>query len=1082
MANDGSVIIDIEGDSSKFKSALSGLGSIASTALKGVTTAVAAVTTAVAGVATAAVKVGSGFESSMSQVAATMGLTVEDIRNGSEEFELLSQAAKDAGATTAFSASEAADALNYLALAGYDAATSADVLPSVLNLAAAGGLDLAYASDLATDAMAALGIEASSANLTEFGDKMAKTASKANTSVGQLGEAILTVGGTAKSLAGGTTELNAALGVLANRGIKGAEGGTALRNVILALSAPTDKAADAMSALGLEVYDAAGNMRPLNEVFRDLDSALSGMTEGEKTKVLNEIFNKVDLKSAQALLAGCGEEFDNLAAAIDDSAGAMQNMADTQLDNLQGDITIMKSALEGLGIGVYENLQAPLRDTVQFATELVGQLSEALNENGLEGLVSAAGDVLSEVLLKITSELPKFIDIGVKVIKSLISGLLKNKKTLVDSAIEIGKVLVSGLGSILGDLTLAALEIITTLADSLAKEAPALIPAAVEAVLQFVEGLLSTENISALIDAALALLTGLVEGLIAAVPVIIEAAPVIIENLVTAILDNLPQIIECAITLLNALTQGLLDNLPLLVDAAIELTLAIAEGLIEALPDLIDAALDLVDALVDTIFETDWLALGAKILESLVKGILSLIGSLFEAAGKIVSTIWDKITNTEWFQKGAEVLTKIINGIKSIFTNLAQTASDLVKKITDKITNTEWFKKGSEILTKIIEGIKSLFSNLGQAASDLVSQVWDTITNTNWLDLGRNIIEGIANGVSNAVGTLVQAAKNVANSALNAIKSALGISSPSKVFAKEVGRWIPPGIGKGVDQAMPELTDDMRAQLQDLIDDANVSVATEVGGLSSKLALTANSGSGGGNHSQTISFDRFNLSRFSLGSQDNTIRIELFLAENLESVAGVAIPVETTAFFNDILRGTARGAIGIASTFESYAAMNSAALMRANIIVKGLLGDTLQAMSDGAQNSMIVNVLADNLGASSYASADILWHEAYADALTSLASVVKDILIDPLLYEVLGSVSGAGTQSTEQVSVTVTIPPGGELRIDSDTFRVLLNGENVLDKQSGDWLMLSRDLLYLDIESAIGNGLSGNLIYTERYL
>ena len=144
MANDGSVIIDIEGDSSKFKSALSGLGSIASTALKGVTTAVAAVTTAVAGVATAAVKVGSGFESSMSQVAATMGLTVEDIRNGSEEFELLSQAAKDAGATTAFSASEAADALNYLALAGYDAATSADVLPSVLNLAAAGGLDLAY--------------------------------------------------------------------------------------------------------------------------------------------------------------------------------------------------------------------------------------------------------------------------------------------------------------------------------------------------------------------------------------------------------------------------------------------------------------------------------------------------------------------------------------------------------------------------------------------------------------------------------------------------------------------------------------------------------------------------------------------------------------------------------------------------------------------------------------------------------------------------------------------------------------------------------------------------------------------------
>ena len=143
-------------------------------------------------------------------------------------------------------------------------------------------MDLAYASDLATDAMAALGIEASNENLTKFGDQMAKTASKANTSVAQLGEAILTVGGTAKSLAGGTVELNAALGVLANRGIKGAEGGTALRNVILSLSAPTDKAADAMNSLGLNVYDAAGNMRPLNEVFKDLNNSMANMTEGEK--------------------------------------------------------------------------------------------------------------------------------------------------------------------------------------------------------------------------------------------------------------------------------------------------------------------------------------------------------------------------------------------------------------------------------------------------------------------------------------------------------------------------------------------------------------------------------------------------------------------------------------------------------------------------------------------------------------------------------------------------------------------------------------------------------------------------------
>lgn len=852
MANDGSVIIDIEGDSSKFKEALNGLGGIASTALKGVTTAIAAVSTAVVGVTTAAVNVGSGFEASMSQVAATMGMTVEDLQAGSAEFDLLEQAAKDAGATTAFSASQAADALNYLALAGYDAETSADALPAVLNLAAAGGLDLAYASDLATDAMAALGIEASKDNLTTFGDQMARTASKANTSVGQLGEAILTVGGTAKSLSGGTTELNAALGVLANRGIKGAEGGTALRNVILALSAPTDKAAGAMEALGLEVYDAAGNMRPLNEVFRDLDAAMADMSAGEKTQVLNEIFNKVDLKSAQALLAGCGEEFDNLAASIEDSAGAMQAMADTQLDNLQGDITIMKSALEGLGIGVYENLQTPLRDTVKFATDLVGRLATALNENGLTGLVEAAGDVLSDILLRITSELPKFINIGVKIIESLIRGLLDNKEQLARSALDIAVSLISGIGSILGDVVEAGFQIVLALGNAIAERAPDLIPAAVLAITDFVTGLLSPENIGALVDTALSLITSLVNGLLDALPVLIAAAPVILGNLTTAILENLPLIIDTAVELIKAISQGLIDNLPLLVEAAISLTLAIIEGLLEALPDLIVAAVELVGALVGTIFETDWLDVGIQILEAIIKGIASLFVSLGQTAAKLVSTIVDKITQTQWFQKGSEILTKIINGIKSIFTNLASTAGELVGKITDKITQTQWYQKGSEILTKIINGITSIFSNLAGTARDLVSKIWDTITNTNWLDLGRNIITGIANGVSGAVGSLVDAARNVANNALSAIKSALGISSPSKVFAKEVGRWIPPGIGKGFEQSMPELSDDMRKQLQSLVDDANIEVAAEIGGVSGKLALSSAPSGGSTANSEVV--------------------------------------------------------------------------------------------------------------------------------------------------------------------------------------------------------------------------------------
>lgn len=237
-----------------------------------------------------AISVGMDFESGMSQVAATMGMTTQEIAGGSEAYTKLENAAKEAGNTTRFSATQAAEALNYMALAGYDADKAVETLPTVLNLAAAGGMDLATASDMVTDSMSALGDKAGTTE--SFVDKMAKTSQKSNTSVQQLGEALLTVGGTAKSLAGGVTEANTVLGIFADSGTKGAEGGTALRNVILSLTAPTDTAKKKMQELGLEVFDANGNMRPLNETFQDLNGILGDMTQGEQTEVLNTILIK----------------------------------------------------------------------------------------------------------------------------------------------------------------------------------------------------------------------------------------------------------------------------------------------------------------------------------------------------------------------------------------------------------------------------------------------------------------------------------------------------------------------------------------------------------------------------------------------------------------------------------------------------------------------------------------------------------------------------------------------------------------------------------------------------------------------
>ncbi|MBE5875647.1 MAG: phage tail tape measure protein [Lachnospiraceae bacterium] len=340
------------------------------------------------------VTLGSSFESSMSQVAATMGMTAQEIAEGSKDYETLKTAAEECGAATKYSASQAAEALNYLALAGYDATKSAEVLPRVLDLAAAGGLDLAYASDLVTDAMAALGMETS--QLDSYIDQMAKTSQKSNTSVAQLGEATLVCAGTV-SLANQPLEtMNAELGVLANNGIKGAEGGTHLRNVILSLVSPTDVGAKALKSLGVEVADSSGQIRNLNDIMVDMNNALSDMSAVEKSNVISTIFNKTDIAAVNALLKGTGDEFDNLYAQINSCDGAAKDMADTMSANLTGKLDNLESALEGLAITAYDKIEGTLKNSVDEANDSVNDLQMSLESGELGRAMDDFAEALDE--------------------------------------------------------------------------------------------------------------------------------------------------------------------------------------------------------------------------------------------------------------------------------------------------------------------------------------------------------------------------------------------------------------------------------------------------------------------------------------------------------------------------------------------------------------------------------------------------------------------------------------------------------------------------------------------------------------
>lgn len=522
---------DIKSTESTLSSKLDGLGGklnkqFGYQVLKDVGSAFMAAGKAAVGFAADAVQTGATFDSAMSQVAATMGTTVDQIQD-------LRDFAQEMGATTSFSATQAAEALNYMALAGYDAETSMSMLPNVLNLAAAGGIDLAYASDMVTDASSALGLSLD--ETSALVDKMAAASSKSNTSVEQLGEAILTVGGTAKMLSGGTTELSTALGVLADNGIKGSEGGTALRNMILSLSAPTDKAGDAIEALGLQVFDAEGKMRPLNDIFLDLGNTLDSMTDQERTEVLNAIFNKVDLKSVNAMLGTSAERFDELAAAIDNSAGAAEQMANTQLDNLQGDLTLMQSALEGVQIAISDALSPTLREFVQMATEGLSGVATALQAGDWEGAVQVIADFAVNAVQAIVDMLPSMLQAGVSLLETLVQGVL----------------------SVLPELAASAVEIVTMLVQAIADNMPLIIDTAVQVIMTLVEGLIDATP--QLLDAAIQIVTALAEYIMEHGPEIVAKGGELVGKLIEGLIAAIPKLVAGVLKLDASIKKTFMD-------------------------------------------------------------------------------------------------------------------------------------------------------------------------------------------------------------------------------------------------------------------------------------------------------------------------------------------------------------------------------------------------------------------------------------------------------------------------------------------------------------------------------------------
>ncbi|MFR6384599.1 MAG: phage tail tape measure protein [Lachnospiraceae bacterium] len=433
---DGKIVIETGLDTKGIETGLKKVSSIAKTGIATAVTAISGMSTALAGVAGYSIKVGSSFEASMSKVQAVSGAS-------NEQLQRLSDKAKEMGATTKFSATEAADAMNYMAMAGWKTEDMLNGIDGIMNLAAASGEDLATTSDIVTDALTAFGLTAQDS--THFADVLAAASSNANTNVSMMGETFKYVAPVAGSLGYSAEDCAVAIGLMANSGIKASQSGTALRSMFSRLAKPSKEVKEAMEKLNISLTDSHGNMKSLDTLMGDLRNSFSGLSESEKAEMASSLAGQEAMSGLLAIVNASDADFNKLKDAIYGADGASAKMAETMQDNLQGKITITKSTIEGLGIKIYEEIEDPMKEAAEGTTDSVEQISSALENGGIDAAVEKTGNIIGGLSVKIAQESPKMVDASVLLLKSFVQGIKKNKNQLKYASREIIDSLCDGL-------------------------------------------------------------------------------------------------------------------------------------------------------------------------------------------------------------------------------------------------------------------------------------------------------------------------------------------------------------------------------------------------------------------------------------------------------------------------------------------------------------------------------------------------------------------------------------------------------------------------------------------------------------
>ena len=634
---------DAEGNAS---SSTSKIGGAFKTVGKAAKTAMAAGSAAAVAFTKTSIDSGMNFDTAMSQVAATMGTTVDKIGN-------VEAKAEEMGRTTKYTATEAAEGMNILAQAGLSADEQISGIGTVLNLASAGAMSLEESASYTAGAVKGFGD--SMGNASYYADLMAKGATLANTDVRGLGEAFSGSAATAKNYGQSADSVTLSLLRLAEQNVTGSEASTALNRAMADLYTPTDNASKALDQLGLSAYKSNGEAKDFNDLVDELNGSLQGMTAEQKNNALATIFTTQGLQAFNKMTASSDATVQKFWKGIQDSSGSAAQQAATQLDNLKGDITLLSSATEGLELGFYNTFSGAIRGAIKGVTSEVSGLAEAMESGGISGAFSK----LAQDAINFSGQLPGLTKIGGDLINGLISSVTQNSGSITTAVGQLLNNLASTISIGLNVFTSVGVNLLTTIASGMTQGIPTFLGQALLMLTQFTESLRS--NAGKLINAGLALIQNIAQGLINSIPVLIAYVPTIITNLAGIINDNAPKILATGVTIITNLAIGLVRAIPLL---------------IANLPKIITAIVSIFTAF-------NWFSLGKNIVTGIIKGVKNLPSLLKTAAKNAVNGFKGAFKGNGILSAVKGAFTKIPSAVKSIFTK----AVSLVKSFPGRFKN-----------------------------------------------------------------------------------------------------------------------------------------------------------------------------------------------------------------------------------------------------------------------------------------------------------------------------------------------------------------------------------------------------------